>query len=595
MVAKAAPRELSQIAFFNVMTGAGPAVTLYLSKLVIDELSLLVQQGPVADWRGVITTDSTLLWALAGTVGLRLLVEITSTVDILLFASLRDRVQGAVQGQVLEKIATFNDIALFESPDLLNIVQLTQKGVGRVQRLSFMLSGTLKGLLTFLPSVLLAASLDWWIPLLLIGITAPSIWVEMRHRRRSWRVETTQAETSRNMDIYGRLIRGENYAKEIRLFSLQRIMVSRWKDFYFQRFRAMAQVRKEGAIAMAFWSCISNLGAALPYVFVVVGVVEGRFTLGDIALYTGIIAQMQGGLQRLIANFGELYDVTLATKPIFQLLDLQPELTSPPQEQAVDIWQQPAKQTGIEVQDLVFAYPGSDAPILKGVNFQIRPNEMVALVGENGAGKTTLGKLLCRLYDPTQGSIYWNGKDYRELELRELRDRIAVVMQDYARFPTTLRENVGWGYQPSLDEDNAIQEVLEEAGVARLVKNYELGLETPLGKELEDGVDLSGGQWQRVAIARSLLRMGTADLMVFDEPTAALDPKNEQEIYDIFRNVARGRMAVVVSHRLALAKMADRIVVLEHGQVIEEGSHDELMALDGVYADMFMRQASSYV
>ncbi|NJN32657.1 MAG: ABC transporter ATP-binding protein, partial [Synechococcales cyanobacterium RM1_1_8] len=485
MVAQAAPRELAQIALFNLLTGAGPAATLFLSKLVIDELSRQVQLGPVADWRSVVNTDSVLLWALIGSLALRLIVEITSTVDILLFASLRDRVEGAVQGQVLAKIASFSDIALFESPDLLNIVQLTEKGVGRIQRLSFMISGTLSGLMTFFPAVLLAASLDWWIPLLLIAITVPSVWVEMGHRRRSWRVETTQAETSRKLDIYARLIRGENYAKEIRLFSLQRIMIDRWRDYFTQRFSAMAEVRKEGAIAMAFWSCISSLGAAVPYVFVVIGVVQGRFTLGDIALYTGIIAQMQGSLTQLIANLGEIYDVTLATKPIFQLLDLQPDLTSPPQEFASKIWQSTAPQTGIEVQDLAFAYPGSDKPILQGINFQIKPNELVALVGENGAGKTTLGKLLCRLYDPTQGAIYWNGKDYRELDLGELRDRIAVVMQDYARFPTTLRENVGWGYQPKLEQDSAIQAVLAEAGVARLVKNYDLGLETPLGKELQ--------------------------------------------------------------------------------------------------------------
>jgi ATP-binding cassette subfamily B protein len=220
---------------------------------------------------------------------------------------------------------------------------------------------------------------------------------------------------------------------------------------------------------------------------------------------------------------------------------------------------------------------------------------MIVLVGENGAGKTTLAKLLCRLYDPTQGSIYWGKQDMRSLQINDLRSHIAVVMQDYARFPASLRQNVGWGFLPKLQDDKAIQQVLQESGIDYLVKELEQGLDTPLGKQLEDGVDLSGGQWQRVAIARALLRLSQAELLVFDEPTAALDPKNEHEIYNILKAIARGRMAVVVSHRLALAKMADRIIVLEHGRIVESGSHSEVMSNGNQYHTMFTRQASSYL
>ncbi len=603
LVVQSAPKELAQLGLLNIGTGLGPAIALFLGKVVIDELSTLLKSGPVEDWRTVMNQDSILLWAIVGSLALRLLIEVASTVDILLFAALRDRVQGVVQGRVLEKLATFNDIALFERPELLNIVELTQRGVQRLQRLSIMITQTLRGLFSFVPSIALSAALAWWIPLLLISVTAPSVYVEIHHRRKSWRVEETQAAASREKEIYARLIRSEKYAKEIRLFSLQPIMIERWRSLFEQVFTAMLKVRKQGAIAMGAWSFIGAVGGSFVYVYVVIGVVQGRFTLGDIALYTGIVAQMQRSLYSLIGNIGNLYDVTLATKPIFQLFDLQPELISPPKSLAANIWQtgdargehHPVKQTGIEVQDLKFEYPGGERPILKGVNFRIKPGEMVALVGENGAGKTTLGKLLCRLYDPTQGSIYWNGKDYRELDLEALRDRIAVVMQDYSRFPTSLRDNVGWGFQAKRDEDDAIQRVLDEAGIGKLTREFEQGLETPLGKELENGVDLSGGQWQRVAIARALIRLNSAELLIFDEPTAALDPKNEQEIYSIFRSITRDRMAVVVSHRLALAKMADRIVVLENGEVLEEGNHDELMEKNGLYADMFTRQASSYV
>ncbi len=224
----------------------------------------------------------------------------------------------------------------------------------------------------------------------------------------------------------------------------------------------------------------------------------------------------------------------------------------------------------------------------------VQPNEIIALVGENGAGKTTLAKLLCRLYDPQSGSILWDGQDFRQLDLEQLHSRLAVVMQDYAHFPVTLRENVGLGYLPALQDDLAIDEALRKAGISQLVEYLKQGLETPLGKQLEGGVDLSGGQWQRIAIARSLIRLSTAELLIFDEPTAALDPKTEYEIYQIFRQIAFGKMAVAITHRLALAKLADRIVVLENGNIVEVGTHQELMAMSGHYYLMFTRQASSY-
>jgi ATP-binding cassette, subfamily B, bacterial len=594
LILRAAPQELLTIGVLNLVTGAGPALVLLFSKIVIDGISHLLQQGQTQTWREVLAAQPMLMWALIGTVVLGLLADVVGTIDGLVFAALRDRIQGYTQGLVLEKIATFNDIALFESPDLLNLIKLTEKGIERMQRLSFIVTTSLMSLFRGVASVWLAWSLAWWVPLLLIAISLPAILVEIRHRRRSWRSEETQAGIVREMDIYARIIRSESYAKELRLFALQGVMLDRWKSLFAQFFGKMSQVRREGIIALACTSLVSGIGAAVPYIYLVIGVMEGRHTLGDIALYTGVIGQLQTSLWMLIANTGDVYDVTLATQPIFQLLDLQPQLVSPPLALAKLPSVDPSG-SGLQIRDLHFAYPGSDRPILQGIDFTVRPGEMVVLVGENGAGKTTLGKLLCRLYDPTMGEITWGGVDLREMDLVGLRSRIAVVMQDYARFPATMRENVGWGALAQVGADDAIEKVLADAGLKSVVLGLEKGLETPLGKELEGGIDLSGGQWQRLAIARGLMRLEDAELLIFDEPTAALDPKNEHEIYEIFRSIARGRMAVVISHRLSLARWADRIVVLEHGKVLEEGTHDVLMAERGRYWEMFSRQASSYL
>lgn len=593
LVMQAAPRELRHLTGLNLLIGAGPSVSLFLGKVVIDEVTVAASQGGVADPLAYLAHNSTLVWAVGLGLGLNLVVDSVDAVSTSLFAALRDQVQGYGQGRVLDKVAHFNDIALFETPELLNLLELVEKGLARLQRLAFIVAVTLMGVFTFVPSLVVSVSIVWWVPLVLLVSSVPSIFVEMRHHKKSWRVEETQASLTRNMDIYAKTITGERYAKEIRLFSLQTVLLHRWQDHFTRLFDRMQRVRREGALAVMFWALVGGLGVALPYVYVVLGVLQGRFSLGDLALYTGIILQLRRSLYLLIGHTGDIYDVALATAPIFQLLDLEPQLVNGSQ-RLRPAAAAPAAHRGLSLQQVSFTYPGSQRPTLQDISLTVRPGEMVALVGENGAGKTTLAKLLCRLYDPTAGRICWHGQDLRHLTLDDLRARIAVVMQDYARFPATLRENVGWGHLPHLDDNSALMTALADAGIASLVAELDGGLDTPLGKQLEEGTDLSGGQWQRVAIARAMVRLTQAELLLFDEPTAALDPKNEQDIYRIFRTIAQGRMAVVVSHRLALAKQCDRIVVLEHGQIIESGTHADLMALGGQYHLMFNRQASSY-
>ncbi|MDJ0703395.1 MAG: ABC transporter ATP-binding protein [Leptolyngbyaceae cyanobacterium MO_188.B28] len=594
MVAQAAPKELRNLAMLNLITGTGPSIALLLSKIVIDEAAQLLGDRSQESAIALLLAHPVLLWSMVTVVLLNLFVDSIDSIGTTLFAALRDRVQGYVQGEVLHKVAYFDDIALFETPELLNLLELTNKGIQRIQRLSFIVAATLVGVFLFIPSVAVSISIAWWVPLVLMAASIPSIRVEMKYHKKSWRVEETQAGVTREMDIYSKVITGEAYAKEVRLFSLQSVLLNRWRGLFRQMFNTMTAVRRDEALAVMVWALIGGMGAALPYMYVVLGVLRGEFTLGDLALYTGIILQVRRSLYILIGNTGDIYDVALATGPIFQLLDLQPQLVTGYKAMTAAAQTRPS-QRGIQFRDVSFAYPGSDRSTLERITLAIQPGEMVALVGENGAGKTTLAKLLCRLYDPTQGSICWNGHDFCSLELETLRSRIAVVMQDYARFPATLRENVGWGFLPKVGEDGVIQTTLQDAGLSYLPSDLAQGLETPLGKQLEDGIDLSGGQWQRVAIARALIRLSDAELLVFDEPTAALDPKNEHEIYQIFQAIAKGRMTVVVSHRLALAKMADRIIVLEHGQIVEEGSHEELMAREGNYHMMFSRQKSSYL
>ena len=604
LIIKAAPIELRNLILLNIIRGGAPSAVLFLDKLIIDEVSRLLSQTQTAQPFALMLSHPILLWSIGGVLSLKLVGDSLETMSSFAATSLRDRVQGFVEGKVLEKVANFDDIALFENPDLLNIVELAKTGVSKIQQLAFTLSMTITGIFIFIPSISLAATIAWWVPVLMLISSSPSIYIKRKYSRIIWRVQKKQAKITREMNLSARVLTGEEYAKELRLFGLQELWLKRWQGQFLQFFSEMQRIRKKGAIVVLFWSVFSRIGVALPFVYVVMGALGGRYTLGDVALYSGLIVQVEQSLQLLIGNYTNLYDISLGVSPIFQLLELKPELQSPLGDVAsrlplLEDGRQDARPTkdkvGIEIKHLSFCYPGSNKSTVEDINLTINPGEMLVLVGENGAGKTTLGKLLGRLYDPTSGTIAWNGKDLRSYSLAYVRSRIAVVMQDYARFPSTVRENVGFGDLLSLSDDTAINEAISEAGISAKVNSLAAGLETPLGKQLEDGIDLSGGQWQRIAIARALMRLSTAEVLIFDEPTAALDPKTEHEIYSIFRQIAAGKTTIVISHRLGLAKIADRIAVMENGKIAEIGTHDELIASNGIYCSMFTRQASSYI
>jgi len=630
LIIKAAPIELRNLILLNIIRGGAPSAVLFLDKLIIDEVSRLLSQTQTAQPLALMLSHPILLWSIGGVLSLKLVGDSLETMSSFAATSLRDRVQGFVEGKVLEKVANFDDIALFENPDLLNIVELAKTGVSKIQQLAFTLSMTITGIFIFIPSISLAATIAWWVPVLMLISSSPSIYIKRKYSKIIWRVQKKQAKITREMNLSARVLTGEEYAKELRLFGLQELWLKRWQGQFLQFFSEMQRIRKKGAIVVLFWSVFSRIGVALPFVYVVMGALGGRYTLGDVALYSGLIVQVEQSLQLLIGNYTNLYDISLGVSPIFQLLELKPELQSPLGDVAsrlplLEDGGQDARATsqlpshgqdaratsqlpshgqdaratkdkvGIEIKHLSFCYPGSNKSTVEDINLTINPGEMLVLVGENGAGKTTLGKLLGRLYDPTSGTIAWNGKDLRSYSLAYVRSRIAVVMQDYARFPSTVRENVGFGDLLSLSNDTAINEAISEAGISAKVNSLAAGLETPLGKQLEDGIDLSGGQWQRIAIARALMRLSTAEVLIFDEPTAALDPKTEHEIYSIFRQIAAGKTTIVISHRLGLAKIADRIAVMENGKIAEIGTHDELIASNGIYCSMFTRQASSYI
>lgn len=311
-------------------------------------------------------------------------------------------------------------------------------------------------------------------------------------------------------------------------------------------------------------------------------------TLGDMTLYLALFRQSQGTFQGLFDNIGRIYESGLFMGNLFGFLGLAPQMSQTAQAQRVP---RPIMH-GIEFRDVSFRYAGREDWALRHVNLYIAPGEKLALVGANGAGKTTLIKLLTRLYDPTEGQILLDGVDLREYDLDDLRECIGVIFQDFVRYHSTARENVGFGQIKALENEARVVAAAERGGADEVIVELPEGYNTMLGRWFEKGFELSGGQWQKLALGRAFMRDG--EVLVLDEPTAALDAEREYEIFQRFRDLTAGKIALLISHRFSTVRMADRIAVLDHGQVTELGTHAELLQRDGTYARLFSLQAEGY-
>jgi ATP-binding cassette subfamily B protein len=379
----------------------------------------------------------------------------------------------------------------------------------------------------------------------------------------------------------------DTYAKEVRLLNLGDFFTQRYLAAFQDKYQSFRYLRGKQALWITGLAILGAAGNAFAFFWIAWQAFNGRISPGNVLLFIQSLTNLQQNILLLIQSGSILQRALLFMERFFGFLDSPPTMISNQPAQPIP---QPL-QTGITFEQVSFAYADGRVA-LSDISFHLKPGETIALVGENGAGKTTLVKLLCRLYDPTAGSILIDGQPLTQLDLKAWRQQIGVVFQDFCRYALTIAENIALGNLAALMHPAQLEEAAAKAGTTQLTK-FPQGLDTPLGKQFS-GTELSGGEWQKIALARAFIRQETAQVLILDEPTAALDPRSESEVYQRFAQLVHGKTAILVTHRLASVKMCDRVLVLKAGRLIETGTHQELLQQQGEYASLWQMQSEQY-
>ena len=565
-----------------------PIVTLWIGKLIIDGVVATQQVG--GTWRAV---ANLVALELAIVIAGELLARASSLVESLL----GDLFSNRMSVRLMEHAATL-DLAQFEDPEFYDHLERARRQTtGRIGLIAQLL-GLAQGALTLatLSAALLAFSP--WLMLLLAVAIIPSFLGETRFAAMEYSLLFRWTPERRQLDYLRWVGASDDTAKEVQSFGLAGWLTERYRvlsERWYSENRKLA-VRK--AVVSSGLSCIGTAGYYGAYIVIIARAVAGSISLGSLTFLAASFSRGRDLIQQLLLGASSIYEQALYLRDLFLFFEMKPTIASKPGAPPVP---RPIRG-GFVFEDVGFKYPGSERWAVRHLTFTLRAGERIALVGENGAGKTTLTKLLARLYDPTEGRILLDGVDLRDYDLASLRREIGVIFQDFVRYDMRFDENVGVGEIESvrgyLDNGDssptpdALTTAANQSLAASLLPKLPGGYRQMLGRRFDDGVDLSGGEWQKIALARAYMR--DAQVLILDEPTAALDARAEYEVFKRFSELMAGRMGVLISHRFSTVRMANRIVVLKGGELVEDGTHDELVRAGGLYAELFGMQAIGY-
>ncbi len=566
-----------------------PVITLYVGKLIIDEVVLVAgggAAGGLAAWR----TDGRLhhlAWLLAAEFGLAVASDVLGRVTSLIDGLLAERFSISTSVRLMEHAATLDlqDFEDSESQDKLE--RARRQASGRMALMSQLFSQA-QDAITILSLAAGLALFTPWLILLLLAALVPAFLGEAHFSAQGYALAYTRTADQRTLDYLRRTGASAETAKEVKIFGLHAFLIDRYRQLagdYYRATRALA-VRRAGWGTLL--TTIGTLGYYGAFAYLSWRTVAGDFSIGDLTFGAASFRRLRGLLEGLLAGFSQLAGQALYLDDLFSFFELTPAIRSPENPRPFPT---PIRQ-GFVFEDVGFCYPGSETWAVRHMDFTLRAGEVLALVGENGAGKTTLVKLLTRLYDPNEGRILLDGHDLREYDLDAVRANLGVIFQDFVRYDLTAAENIAVGRMSQRDDRARIEAAAQRSLADEVVRRLPKGYDQVLGRRFRGAVDLSGGEWQKLALARAYMR--DAQLLVLDEPTAALDARAEFEVFQRFKELMHGKTGVLISHRFSSVRMADRILVLVDGTVEAAGTHEELLAQHGRYAELFELQAAGY-
>jgi ATP-binding cassette subfamily B protein len=598
LVWRSAPGGVVALTLFTVVAAALPPFVAYVGKMIIDAVIAAHAAAPgIARHAAMLRAVRLVGVELAAVVVIagceRVLGLVRQLVGLRLGIDLNVR--------ILEKALRL-ELQHFEDSEFYDKLTRARREAS-TRPLSLIQSNfqVVRGGLTLIGYIALLVRFSGWMALAVLVATIPAFIAEARFSGAAFRLRNWRSPDSRRLTYLEYVLANDEHAKEVKLFGLGPLLLERYRtlaESFFADDRRLAVRRAAWGYALSLLSTAVFYGS---YALIVMATVRGRLSLGDMTL--GLVAFRQGqqSFQAVLSALGGMYEDTLYMSNLFDYFAIPTDL---PPAGAIDVaGKSPPPLTavraeeGIRFEGVGFRYPGggpgAERWALRGIDVFIPKGQSLALVGENGAGKTTFIKLLANLYQPTEGRVLLDGRDLRSWDETELRRRIGVIFQDFNEYQLALRENVAFGSVEHLTDDLRVGRAVEQGGAKELVAGLQAGLETQLGRWFGGGVELSGGQWQKVALSRAFMR-AEADILILDEPTAALDAEAEHAVFQRFKALAAGRTTILISHRFPTVRMADRILVLEAGRVIEDGSHAELVAAGRRYARMFGLQAAGY-
>lgn len=556
-----------------------PLAMLYVGKLIIDEIIGLTQSG---------SGDFSLLWTyVAIEAGLAILSEAINRGMTLGESLLGDLFANETSVRLIHKAAEL-DLYQFEDSEFYDKLERARRQTTSRTVLMGQVLTQVQDILTLIfLGVGIVAYSPWLIAILAVSVI-PTFLGESHFNRNSYSLTQSWTPQRRELDYLRFIGASDQTAKEVKIFGLSDHLATRFKALSEEYYDAN---RKLSITRASIGGLLSTIGTAAyygAYVFILWQTATAVITIGTLTFLSGSFQRLQNLLQGVVNRLSKISESALYLQDLFDFFDLQPSIIN---DGSGLEFPSPIKQ-GFTFEDVGFNYPGSEVFALRHVSFHLQPGEKLALVGENGAGKTTLVKLLARLYEPTEGRILLDGKDLKAYEIGSLRKKIGVIFQDYIRFQFSASDNIGVGEVLQLNELPQIKSAAQKSLADTVIDQLPDGYDQMLGKRFKGGVDLSGGQWQKIALGRAYMK--SAELLILDEPTSALDARAEHEVFERFSALLEGKSAVLISHRFSTVRMADRILVLQNGEVLELGTHEELLVKKGKYAELFDLQAAGY-